>query len=290
MDKPVFIYDHFGGPGFLNDTNFDSVAHYTFSGRTEIIDQSLVHSLQQTRNRLSARQIVKQLEAGYADAVQFHKNNRAKFICNYSVDKVFPVLLNIAAQNHAKEILSEHYQNYILHTQLMIADYVVSNQHLANPTSEFYRQRIQLFYSTDETFTEQDSSFCAPLQENVSLTLSSQYTNYRIDFGELPCLVYIDTTQCISINSNATVSSNRWYLFTNHDPQFHLVIDTMKSVTVTARIFPIFNIPTEQSIHFANSLKTQLLNGQIAQRRWDKLMSNTIFFNLYKLYQRFTSK
>lgn len=169
MGKPVFIYDRFGGPGFLNETNFDSVAHYTFSGRIGKVNNSLVQSLQQTQNHLSAQDIVKQLTQEYTNAVQFYKHNRVKFINNYSIDKVFPILLNIAKQNQTNNKLSEHYQKYLIHTQFMTADYVVSNQHLANPISEFYRQKVQLFYSTDGTFNEQNSSFFAPLQDKVSL-------------------------------------------------------------------------------------------------------------------------
>lgn len=30
---PVFLYDHFGGPGWLNEANFHKAAHFNFSGR-----------------------------------------------------------------------------------------------------------------------------------------------------------------------------------------------------------------------------------------------------------------
>lgn len=30
---PVFIYDHFGGPGWLTEENFDRASHFNFSGR-----------------------------------------------------------------------------------------------------------------------------------------------------------------------------------------------------------------------------------------------------------------
>jgi hypothetical protein len=30
---PVFLYDHFGGPGWLTEENFDTAAHFNFSGR-----------------------------------------------------------------------------------------------------------------------------------------------------------------------------------------------------------------------------------------------------------------
>jgi hypothetical protein len=30
---PVYVYDHFGGPGYLNADNYEAAAHYSFSGR-----------------------------------------------------------------------------------------------------------------------------------------------------------------------------------------------------------------------------------------------------------------
>ena len=32
-NRPVYVYDHFGGPGWLNESNFSKAAEYNFSGR-----------------------------------------------------------------------------------------------------------------------------------------------------------------------------------------------------------------------------------------------------------------
>ena len=55
--KPVFMYDHFGGDGWLSPENFVHSQTYNFSGRP-------------ARRRCTAEAIVREVQDGYADAAQ----------------------------------------------------------------------------------------------------------------------------------------------------------------------------------------------------------------------------
>lgn len=60
--KPVYCYDHFGGPGWLGERNFDAAERHNFSGRC-----SLVHK--------SARQIRDEWGRGFLEADAFVRRN-----------------------------------------------------------------------------------------------------------------------------------------------------------------------------------------------------------------------
>lgn len=42
---PVFLYDHFGGPGWLTENNFEKAAYYNFSGRGFKKDKRVIETL-----------------------------------------------------------------------------------------------------------------------------------------------------------------------------------------------------------------------------------------------------
>lgn len=42
---PVFLYDHFGGPGWLTEDNFEKAAYYNFSGRGFEKDKSVLETI-----------------------------------------------------------------------------------------------------------------------------------------------------------------------------------------------------------------------------------------------------
>ena len=57
---PVYVYGMFGGPGYLNEENFELAAAYNFSGRC-------------CGRRLTPQQIVAAVKAGYGDNVMFSR-------------------------------------------------------------------------------------------------------------------------------------------------------------------------------------------------------------------------
>lgn len=59
---PAYVYDHFGGPGWLTAENFENVASHNFSGRP-------------TRRHITAEQISDELLRGYEQASRFTRDN-----------------------------------------------------------------------------------------------------------------------------------------------------------------------------------------------------------------------
>ncbi len=77
--RPVFVYDHFGGYGYLTDESIDYAAHRNFSGRGG--------------RCLAAGEIVDELVSGFSAAVDFQAKRRERFVETYSIDHALPRLL-----------------------------------------------------------------------------------------------------------------------------------------------------------------------------------------------------
>lgn len=78
--RPVYVYDRFGGYGYLDDDRLDLAARRNFSGRGG--------------RELVAEQIVEEVCDGFAAAVQFHARRREEFVGTYSIDQVLPRVLD----------------------------------------------------------------------------------------------------------------------------------------------------------------------------------------------------
>lgn len=79
---PVYIYDQFGGPGWLNDNNYLKAREKNFSGRGF-----------QTK---TPKKIIDELISGYKSAATYHLNNKPKFQKEYSINQVIPALFKQA--------------------------------------------------------------------------------------------------------------------------------------------------------------------------------------------------
>lgn len=71
---PIYIYGRFGGPGYLSGGDDLNPLDIDFSGRGG--------------SKKYPHQIAEEIIAGYADALQFHNDNREKFIQNFSLDVI----------------------------------------------------------------------------------------------------------------------------------------------------------------------------------------------------------
>ena len=79
---PVYIYDHFGGQGYLNEKNYDSAAASNFSGR---------HS-----RRKNSHTIVSEIINGYEKSLMFHSSHRRSFKKKYLARNVIPDIFKAA--------------------------------------------------------------------------------------------------------------------------------------------------------------------------------------------------
>lgn len=112
---PVYCYDHFGGPGWLNETNFDLAAETNFSGRGS--------------NTRSASELASELREGFegarAEAGEFRKNRLALYslpermteLVNYvessAVAASAPSDLAIAAHDTVQSALGEYIREWV---------------------------------------------------------------------------------------------------------------------------------------------------------------------------------
>ncbi len=81
---PVYIYDHFGGPGFLSNKNFAKTRYRTFSGRGF--------------RKKTPEQIIHDLKNNYQNAIIYQQNNlncfRSFFSINNQLIKLLPEQVN----------------------------------------------------------------------------------------------------------------------------------------------------------------------------------------------------
>ncbi|WP_354244878.1 hypothetical protein [Agromyces sp. PvR057] len=83
MGLPVFVYDHFGGEGWLRPETFEVEAAANFSGRS-------------TSRRISAEALVDELLLGFEHAVAFVSEQRPAFRARYSLQRSVDAVLERA--------------------------------------------------------------------------------------------------------------------------------------------------------------------------------------------------
>ena len=79
---PVFVYDHFGGFGYLDDTNIDLAAYHNFSGRGG--------------QKFTGVEIHDRLVSDYFDARRFYLARQQEFADQYSFGRVLGKVLKLA--------------------------------------------------------------------------------------------------------------------------------------------------------------------------------------------------
>lgn len=283
---PVFLYDHFGGPGYLNETNFELAEYYNFSGRFKPDGCSLQEAKE---NAVSVRQtpevLASAIENGYADAVTFQTSRRREFIDRYSIDSAFGTIYERGiVEKRNKKISDKVYGEYLVKSQKMIGEYVVTHRRLANPNAAFYKQTIRSFVGEGYVFAAGDA-----LEQKQRLRKSNSITipvpcgkkTVRVDFGDSPCVVTDLKVDGIERRcwSNSSLEMNGTYFFLDADPQ--IVIHVGDSVNtgkegillnVSANVYPLNEIPREVEIQCMADIHdmTERLR-RIQDSRWWKL-------------------
>ncbi|MDH6179965.1 hypothetical protein M2152_000147 [Microbacteriaceae bacterium SG_E_30_P1] len=81
MGIPVYLYDHFGGPGWLTDETIAAAAHDSFSGRKE-------------GRQLAAQQLVAEITGGFDTARDFATDRRPEHAERWRLSTRLDALLN----------------------------------------------------------------------------------------------------------------------------------------------------------------------------------------------------
>ena len=85
---PVFCYDHFGGPGWLNDSNFERAEYFNFNGTC-------------SASKMTSEDIAQYIVSGYEEAFAFSQRKWRYHSDRYNLDR------------HLDEILSRNKLNNI---------------------------------------------------------------------------------------------------------------------------------------------------------------------------------
>ncbi|MBR3320097.1 glycosyltransferase family 2 protein [Candidatus Saccharibacteria bacterium] len=76
MGLPVYVYDHFGGPGFLTEKNYEKTRSLNFSGRGY--------------KKKTTDDIANEILSDYEKAKEFQIKNRVKFVEEFSIATILP--------------------------------------------------------------------------------------------------------------------------------------------------------------------------------------------------------
>ena len=96
---PVYIYDHFGGPGFLNVNNYEKTSQNNFSGRGF--------------EKKTSNDIALDLVEKYIDAVNYQSKNHKQFKNKYALENVFSRVMDRAGEI-PKSNFNKSYINYLI--------------------------------------------------------------------------------------------------------------------------------------------------------------------------------
>lgn len=96
---PVFVYDHFGGPGYLNAENFESLAWRHFSARDS--------------SPQAVDELVDSIRGGYAAAVAYQQEQRGAFIERFALDEVAPRVLAAVRPRERGRIEASTIKSYL---------------------------------------------------------------------------------------------------------------------------------------------------------------------------------
>jgi hypothetical protein len=108
---PVYVYDQFGGNGYLNDENIKLSSKNNFSGREF--------------GKKSSKEIADDILNNYEDAKKFQLSNRDKFINKYSINNILPKIFSSIKNKNIKPF-DKVYINYLLTETGLIQQYIAS--------------------------------------------------------------------------------------------------------------------------------------------------------------------
>jgi hypothetical protein len=108
---PVYVYDHFGGPGYLTAQNCDLAAHYSFSGRC-------------CERKLSAAQLQDDILAGYSRGRDFARRENAEFLQRFRLEPHLKRLLALPASSNAERRRRIKENAAALERERMMAEHV----------------------------------------------------------------------------------------------------------------------------------------------------------------------
>lgn len=97
---PVYVYDHFGGGGFLNEKNYQNAKKHNFSGRDA--------------TKKDAKTIAMEIVKNYEKAGAFYNNYREKFKKEFLAKNVFPKVFEATELIEVRAFSKEYLESVLL--------------------------------------------------------------------------------------------------------------------------------------------------------------------------------
>lgn len=221
---PVFVYDYFGGPGYINKENIVKAREYNFSGRGFL--------------KMDCLCLKKSIMSGYDDNL-----NNLKYLHDYakehfSLDDTFNLMLTqvLSKKNDWKQLSDytelEKIRNSVYTNVFNNSKYLDSS----------FCQESQLYFDDGSGFSENKSfkwNICAGYPIHKSFEFKSSVA-IRFDPSHQPCKCRILSFLVDGIDhkqdvqpKNSVICENDKELFLNYDPQYNLRIKVMQTLAIT---------------------------------------------------------
>lgn len=295
---PVYLYDHFGGPGYLSEQNFEIAAYYNFSGRMNQFSTSLaLEKDAHIVDRKDPVEISYKIQNGLRAATAFHQKYRSTFVEKYGIGESFARVLSAAQRNHqGVSIVSQKYSNALVRQQQMISDFYETIGSKTDSKKTFYQQQIQVFYSDTEEMSEKNSEISeTPLNMVNRVSLDTNlHGYYRIDFGELPtCISHFrvegSKDNDFSVSANTPIFTKQDFVFLSRDPQIILHFEKAQgNVIVNAEVTPLESLSLEQSEGIIARFGSANQEREQASRRQSSLKRGILMRSIGRVRQFFS--
>ena len=219
---PVFVYDYFGGPGYLSKENIDRAQKYNFSGRGF--------------GKMSAVELKNEIISGYLKNSENLETFMKYAKKNFNLDETFKIMLNRVLQK-SKPVSELSQYNELDRSRLALYSELIGNTVFLNTE---YCQKSQLYVDFGNGFHEECSfiwNVCSGYPVERTFYLEG-VKKLRLDPANIPSKCKVmkivingedKTEDCTAINS--VLSKDGLDYFTNNDPQF--LIETEGNMTVT---------------------------------------------------------
>ena len=280
---PVYVYDHFGGPGYLDDANWRTSDRHNFSGRMRPYSKYLSEARTQALpDRLDPETLARDIVERYAQAAAWQHANLDMLRNRYGIGPVMRRLLSaIDDGGFVRRRLSRETVEYVLQTQRTYADFTAQRRAFVNLDNGFYAQSIQVFASETGEFTADGLVQVLPLERRSRLYLpGAGRDRIRIDYGEYPCVVEDLTVRGVDarnlvIETNATDRIGDAYLFVGNDPQVRLWISGERSddIVVECTVRSLTASPQVTHAH-ADRFMEQATTITVLQRDIDRIQQS----------------
>ncbi len=267
---PVFVYDYFGGPGYLNEENIDRAQKHNFSGRGF--------------EKMSVAKLKAEIVSGYLDNFENLEIFMKYAKKNFNLDETFKNMLSQVLQK-LKPISELSQYNELDKSRFALYSELVGNTVFLNTE---YCQKSQLYVDSGEGFCEERSfiwNACSgyPIEKTFYL---EGVKKLRLDPANIPSKCKVNkilingedkTESCRPINS--ILSKDDLVYFTNYDPQF--LIEAEGDVTITLIYSYEFLSARDQQI--LESVRVQNKQEMEAQINQMKNQFQRMYFKLHPI-------